>query len=136
MHNVILAMLAWIGINSNYNTDLHTPNIVMTELHNMCAQYGINNKKRCQDSRLQGFFNKHQTIYLKLDFEQKDLDDQSKLVHELVHYVQWKNGRHKSTCLGHLELEAYVMQDQWRVQHGLEPKLDEFNKMMLQASCD
>lgn len=136
MHNIIIGLLTWIGMNSNYNTELSTPNIVMTELHNICSQYGINNKKRCQDSRLQGFYNKYQTIYLKLDFQQHDLDDQSKLVHELVHYVQWKNGHNKSTCLGHLELEAYKIQDRWRVQHGLEPKLDEFRKMMLQASCE
>lgn len=72
MHHIIIGLLAWIGVNSNYNTELSTPNIVMTELHNMCAQYGITHKKRCHDSRLQGFYNKHQTIYLKLDFKAED----------------------------------------------------------------
>jgi hypothetical protein len=29
-----------------------------------------------------------------------------------------------------MELVAYyLMQDQWRIQHGLEPNLDEFKKM-------
>ena len=137
MSDLMLAMLLWIGDNSQYNDLLNLPNISKVEQHNMCALYGINNKQRCEMQRLVGFFNKDLTIYMRQDFRPDTLHRQSQLLHELVHYVQWANMHvNEDYCLGQMEHEAYVLQNQWRAQNGLEPVSDEFTLMMLAASCE
>ena len=136
MQDIIFTLLAWIGANSGYDVNLVSPNITMTDSYNICANYGINNKGQCEAAQLKGFYDKVLTIFLSDNFDPDDLADRSRLIHELVHYVQWANGEHKSTCLGHLEVEAYELQDQWRVSHNLDESLDPFRKIMLEASCD
>ena len=136
MSEILMALMVWIGANTQYNTTLDLPNVVFTTQHNMCAQYGIRDKTRCDDARLRGFFDKKLTIYMSVNFDSADPHSRSQLLHELIHYVQWANGRGADTCLGHLELEAYVLQDRWRTQNDLRPTLGDFNRMMLSASCD
>lgn len=136
MTNLILSLLVWLGMNTDYDIDIALPNIVMTEPYNMCSAYGINDMGKCKAARLMGFYDKDTTIYLRISFNQTDLQDKSRLIHELVHYLQWSNGRHMTECLGRLEVEAYELQDQWRTEHGLKPVMDEFRKIMLNASCD
>ena len=136
MHEVLIGMLAWIGSHTGYVTTLELPNVVMTTQHNMCAVYGIDSKSRCDDSRLRGFYDKNVTIYMHVGFDTSDHHARSQLLHELVHYVQWANQSNAGKCLGHLELEAYDLQDKWRSQHELKPTLSEFNRLMLEASCD
>jgi hypothetical protein len=135
MPELIVALLTWISVNTSYDTDFPQPNIVMTTIHNMCQLYGIKDMPRCDSSGLKGFYNKDITIYLGTDFDMNDPHHVSRLLHELVHYVQYKNGKHEHTCLGHLELEAYDLQDNWRHTQGLEPILAAFNRLMLEASC-
>ena len=136
MQDLMVILLTWIGANSSYNVDLALPNITLTDTYNICANYGIDNKGQCEAARLKGFYDKQLTIYLPIDFDPQDPADRSRLIHELVHYVQWANNKDKTTCLGHLEVEAYELQDQWRVAHHLNESLDPFRKIMLEASCD
>lgn len=135
MTELLMSLLVWIGGHSAYNAHIDLPNLVFTNLHNMCANYGINNKQRCEDMKLRGFFDKRLSIYLRPDFDPGDPHHQSQLLHELVHYVQFINMKSRNYCLGLLELEAYDLQDQWRVSHGLKPVLGDFNRLMLEASC-
>lgn len=136
MTNLILSLLVWLGMNTDYDIDVALPNIVMTEPYNMCMAYGIDDMGSCKAARLMGFYDKNTTIYLRTSFNKANVEDKSRLIHELVHYVQWSNGRHLTECLGQLEVEAYELQDRWRVQHGLPPIMDEFKKILLTASCD
>jgi hypothetical protein len=136
MQDLMVILLTWIGAHSSYNVDLVLPNVTMTNSYNICVNYGINNKGQCEAARLKGYYDKNLTIYLPNDFDPQDPVDRSRLVHELVHYVQWANNKQKTTCLGHLEVEAYELQDQWRVAHNLAESLDPFRKIMLEASCD
>ena len=136
MQDVMALLLTWIGANSGYDVNLVLPNISMTNAYNICANYGIDNKGQCEAAKLKGYYNKELTIYLPTEFNPQDHADRSRLIHELVHYVQWANNKHKTTCLGHLEVEAYELQDQWRVAHNLNESLDPFRKIMLEASCD
>lgn len=135
MAEVIMALLMWIGANSEYDVEFPQPIVVMTTQGNMCQQFGINDKFRCEISGLKGFYNEKETIYLGTDFDPKDSHHVSRLLHELVHYVQYKNGKGKSRCRGEVEVEAYDLQDKWRETKGLQPILAEFNRLMLQASC-
>lgn len=136
MVETIFAMMLWIEANTDYKVSSIQPNVVITEPSNLCVAYGINSQGGCQAMRLLGFYDKEVTIYLRNDYQHGNVEHASRLLHELVHYVQWSNGKHKTTCLGELEVEAYELQDSWRAQFGLAPKVDPFKLIMLGASCD
>ncbi|MCG8379548.1 MAG: hypothetical protein MI865_08765 [Proteobacteria bacterium] len=135
MAELVLSLIVWIGANSDYDINFPQPIVVMTTQHNMCQLFGIDDKFRCEISGLKGFYNEDMTIYLGTDFDQDNSHHVSRLLHELVHYVQYKNGIGDTTCRGNLEVEAYDLQDTWRKDKGLEPVLADFNRLMLQANC-
>ncbi len=136
MSEVMLALITWIGSHTSYAAPPHTPNIVLTNPHNLCANYGIHNRTRCDSLRLRGFFNERLTIYMRTDFKLTDTHARSELLHELVHYVQWSNLPPEQRCLGNMELEAYSLQDAWRAEHGLAPVMSDFERLMLASSCE
>ncbi|MFW2373572.1 MAG: DUF6647 family protein [Gammaproteobacteria bacterium] len=136
MNELIFSLLLWIGDHSSYDIYLQHPNIAQLTPHNLCQHYGIDHKDRCEGMRLIGFYDTRQTIFLRTQFDSNSLNQQSHLLHEMVHYVQWSNGLDSDYCLGQLELEAYELQDMWRIQNGLPPVLGDFNAMMLAASCE
>ncbi len=136
MQELLVTLLIWIEVNTAYSSTVVLPNVIMTEPYNVCAIYGINNKNQCDSAKIMGFYNKNVTIYLHSNFQTENKVDQSRLLHELIHYLQWRNGKNKTTCLGHLEVEAYQIQDKWRVQNKLKKTLDPFQEIMLSASCD
>jgi hypothetical protein len=136
MTDTVLVLLAWIAMHTGYEVDLPQPNIVMTTEGNLCKQYGIDSRSQCEGMRLIGFYNKGYTIYLDVDFDIRQPNQRSHLLHELVHYVQYQNKEHLHVCLGHLELEAYELQDQWRKSRQLQPVLGDFNRLMLEMSCE
>lgn len=137
MSNEIAAILLWIASNSGYELTEFQPNIVMVEPYALCRLYGVTEQRQCELLQIKGIYNKDSTIYLRNDFDIRDIEDRSRLAHELVHWVQWQNGHNENThCMGKLETEAYELQDKWRAQFGLEPKRDMFTMMMLEASCE
>jgi hypothetical protein len=82
-----------------------------------------------------GLYDKAFTIYLRYDFDQAGVDDRARLLHELVHWVQWSNERNEvNNCMGALEVEAYRLLDKRRARYGLSPKRDTFSMLMLEAS--
>lgn len=136
MDALILALLGWLNLHTEYDTYVDLPNIVITEQANMCARYGIHDAGTCAATHLKGFYNKRATIYLHPDFNPADQRDQSRLLHELVHYLQWKNGQNVGACWGHLEVEAYALQDKWRWLNDVPGRADPFKMVMLEAACD
>lgn len=137
MADVISALLLWIGAHTGYTVGRFHPNVVMVEPYRLCRLYGEADQVLCRDLRLKGIYNKAYTIYLRTDFEPESLEDRARLLHELVHWVQWSNGHNEKTqCMGQLEVEAYELQDEWRAQFGLRPKSDAFTLLMLEASCN
>ncbi len=136
MTEIIVGLMAWIAMHTGYDVDGPLPNIVMTQPGNLCAQYGINDMSQCQGMRLRGFYNKGNTIYLSMDFDIDNLHHRSQLLHELIHYAQYQNNEQLGVCLGHLELEAYDLQDVWRSKYDLQPTLGDFNRLMLEMSCE
>jgi hypothetical protein len=136
MEALLLSLIAWLDVNTDYVTDVELPNIVITEQGNMCYSYGIEAKGLCQTTKLKGFYNKNWTIYLEVDFNSDNLKDQSRLMHELVHYIQWYNGYDQGECWGRLESEAYALQDKWQAEHNIAESTDPFKMIMLKAACD
>lgn len=137
MTNEITAILLWIASNSSYAITEFQPNVAMVEPYALCQLYGVQEQKQCDMLKVKGIYNKDFTIYLRHDFDINNVEDRSRLAHELVHWVQWQNGHNETThCMGKLEVEAYELQDQWRAQYGLAQKRDDFTMLMLEASCD
>ena len=60
------------------------------------------------------------TIYLSKDFWWASTRDQSILLHELVHHMQYSRDYkyYKSLCKGDIEKEAYDIQEKWLKQKG------------------
>lgn len=137
MTTLMFAMLAWISANTGYNLPKQLPNIVMVEPYQLCQRYGVYDQKNCNMLKVKGVYDKAFTIYLSYQFEPGNIEDRSRLLHELVHWVQWANGKNElNHCMGNLEVEAYELQDKWRAQYGLEAKRDEFTMLMLEAACE
>jgi len=136
MDALILSLLGWLNLYTGYDTYVDLPNIVITEKGNMCETYGISDAGICEATKLKGFYNKSMTIYLHDAFDPENPMDQSRLLHELVHYIQWHNGLDKTGCWGQLEAEAYTLQDEWRITHGMAEITDPFKLVMLEAACD
>lgn len=136
MQDLLVTLLAWIGLNTGYDVEIALPNVIMTKAQNLCANYGLEGKEECAAANIKAFYNKSYTIYLQSDFDPDDKVDRSRLVHELVHYVQWANKENQRTCLGHLEVEAYELQDRWRAHNRLSANLDPFKMILLSASCE
>lgn len=136
MFTLMSALLSWIAAHSPYGADLPLPNVVMVERYAVCAAYGISGQGNCDASGLYGFYDEELTIYLPSRFDPDEPTDQSRLLHELVHYVQWAHGKDKGACRGELEVEAHDLQDAWRAERGLGPTLDVFRRILLGAACD
>ena len=60
------------------------------------------------------------TIYLSRDFWPASTRDQSILLHELIHHMQYSRDYkyYKSLCRGDIEKEAYDLQEKWLKQRG------------------
>jgi predicted metalloprotease len=63
--------------------------------------------------------NSTSTIYLPEGWTGASVAEQSVLVHEMVHHLQNIAGL-KFACGGEREKPAYLAQDKWLKQHGLE----------------
>lgn len=135
MDALILALIGWLNLNTEYDTRVELPNVVITEEANLCRQYGIDKQGAFKATRLRGFYDRDLTIYLHADFDPKRKQDQTLLLHELVHYIQWHNGQSKE-CWGLLESEAYTLHDDWREEHDLHRQTDPFKLIMLEAACE
>ena len=102
MNELIIALLAWLAVNTSYDVNVPHPNVVMTTRHNLCQLYGITDYDDCNASGVRAFYDKKLTICLGMDFNLKDNHKISGLLHELAHYVQFLNHKHDNTCLGQL----------------------------------
>ncbi len=136
MEALLFYLLGWLNLYTDFDTNVVMPNIVITEQANLCQAYGIKDMGTCHATNLKGFYNTKRTIYLHADFDPHNEQDQSRLLHELVHYLQWQNGTNKDACWGDLEVEAYSLQDEWRFLNDIEFRTDPFKLVMLEAACD
>ena len=72
-----------------------------------------------EDSKVLGLYNNiTETILLNKDFWPNGIRDQSILLHELVHHMQFSTDREHYTklCRGLIEKEAFDIQEKWLVK--------------------
>jgi hypothetical protein len=136
MNELLLGLLVWIGDNTPYLAELPAPQVTLVSESELCQAYGVERLADCRVLGLRAFYDKQGTIFLREGFDPDDPVDQSRLLHELIHHVQWDNGANEYRCLGHLEHEAYTLQDTWLIEQSLSPRSDPFRLALFAASCD
>lgn len=141
---LMVLLLSWIVANSAYQfpqgSDL--PPVIeksQTELKQILFCTGERNcsaDKTPSGVRIAALYDHHANVlYVMNGFSVEEEEDVSTLVHEMVHYVQRLAGKLDGvTCFGHLEREAYGIEDKWRIEHGL-PKLPVIWGRMLFEVC-
>ena len=90
--------------------------------------YEFSNTKVCEtydsrDDRIVALYNNiTKTIMLNKDFWWFSTRDQSILLHELVHHMQYNSNyiKYKNMCRGTIEKEAYEIQSKWLAKYKRE----------------
>ncbi len=77
-----------------------------------------------QQARSMAAYLPGQIIINNILWDPESLRAQSYLVHEMVHHAQTLAGR-KYPCHDAKEREAYLLQNQWLVEHGEDPIYDQ-----------
>ena len=110
----MLAILVWIGANSDFNTKVPLPRVEFVspeELQERSGLKGINVAALYDDDT--------KVMYFKIGFDAASTEDSAYLTHELVHHVQFENKIGYRTCSAVYEKEAYRITNLWFVSHGL-----------------
>jgi len=121
---LMVALLTWIAAHSGYSVPDMLPDLVaMTqadfELY-LCEQMVQCDSPRPYLEILALFDFQSRTIYIREPLDPQDLEHQSTMVRQLVHFLQAHAGRSRS-CQGALVQEARQIESRWRVAHGLPP---------------
>jgi len=104
----------------------------MKHLSYDCDNIISSNKDVCKDTSVGGktlalYMESSETIYLSNDFSWTSKKDQSILLHELVHHMQFANNYQKTTesCKRSvLEAQAYSVQSEWLKTYGMSLEKD------------
>ena len=127
MKSVVVSLLVWLNANSHYEYFAEPPVVrttdpeslvylVLGEIPRMPA------RAKTAIRRLYGVDTK--TIWLRDDFNPEDPENLSHLIHELVHFLQYRpENRELRPCGRELEREAYEIQNKYLAAHNL-PRLE------------
>ncbi|MEK7567196.1 MAG: DUF6647 family protein [Patescibacteria group bacterium] len=120
METLIISLLVWIGMNSDFNLPKDRSELPKIEYKTAEAMkiivYGTVGSTIHKEVRASYDEN---TLYLLKDFNPKDLRDRRTMLHELVHFLQDYNKR-KYECRNVAEIEAYRIATRWGQKHGIE----------------
>lgn len=131
-------LLQWIERNTGleYQYDGKLPTIVLTtnrEMVDMAVnstpehQFSEEDKLQMQKGVEAFYLDRIDTVVLGENVDLSTFQGQSTLLHELVHYVQYKLGKDKSAaCIQALEPEAYAAQNNFLMIHHQQPRFTRF----------
>ena len=134
---ILLALLGWIGAvddDLEYNKAYPLPEIRYTTNAEMVKMYRPEADPKDHD--LWGTYDHGENvIYLREGLDLKTKAGKAVLVHELVHYLQRMQGKwERVRCTAQLEPEAYVIENRYRDEHGLERWVSGFT-IFLRGMC-
>ena len=74
--------------------------------------------------KVYGLYNfKNETVYLLDEINLSTIRGRAVLVHELVHYAQYREGvNNRVRCVNELETLAYELEARYLKQHSMEPE--------------
>lgn len=134
--------LNWIGLETGNEVNLENPIIVHLPRENLCGILSLRPDCKVTAAYLPEYEQQKDVILLLDTFNENSREDQSKLVHELVHWVQAKNNKLSSDCenLNQTETQAFEVQLKWIDDHGSDPRFRSLIKFSLaslaNAKCE
>lgn len=141
MQELLVALLLFISQNSNLKLDnVDDIKVVFVDRHQMAM---VTHKGRlprgidyASESVVGLFHQRRNTIYLSDSVELNTVYGRSVLLHELVHYMQHKNGLYASSiCLQALERPAYELTNKYLVANDLPALFDEEHIAAAMGMC-
>ena len=133
MKEIIMALMIWIGANTNYNVDVLEPKILfVTQDQLEQAYYG---GEKYEGVTLHGFYDtKLNLIILPDTWDRTDPWNQSVLLHETIHYLQDVN-QIKYPCIEEMEKDTWPLQKQYlKEQHNFDWDYDKLWHLLI-SSC-
>lgn len=126
-------MLRWIGDNSPYDVSDLFVQLPTVAFCNHGATYIYKGNPLHFGNRLAGVYDDvAEQICLAKPWDINNKRDQSVLLHELVHFVQFRSKGW--FCPQKTEWEAYKLQEAWMKENGLEPNFN-WAFILLESSC-
>ncbi len=119
MKEIIMALMIWIGANTNYNIDVPKPTILFVTQDKMEeAYYG---GEKYEGVTLHGLYDiKLDLIILPDTWDRTDPWSLSVLLHEVIHYLQDIN-QIDYDCVNQMEKDAWPLQKQYlKEQHNFD----------------
>ena len=110
MKEILIALMIWIGANTDYNTDVPLP---VVEFKTQVEMEGLYYGERKREGDLYGFYNlKKNVIILPDTWDSARPFDLGLLVHEMIHYLQDVN-EIQFQCVAEMEADAWPLQKQY-----------------------
>ncbi|MFQ6021397.1 MAG: DUF6647 family protein [Acidiferrobacterales bacterium] len=140
MKELTVAMLMWISGHSPLAYDgSHVPDVISVPQGTLVQIFYQGNVPRGPDINnisVAGVYNPRDgTIYLLDDVDLTTIEGRAVLVHELVHYLQYRHGFDKAvSCVRKLEPTAYAAQAEYLAQHGRAPAFNDIH-ILLVSTC-
>jgi hypothetical protein len=120
--SVVVALLTWIADGSDYSVPDRRPDVVAMATADfallLCEQVEQCDVARRSVDTVAFFDFESRTIYVSEQFDPHDIEHQSTMVRELVHFLHALDGRGRG-CRGILAQEARRIANRWRADHGL-----------------
>ena len=133
MKEIIMALMIWLGANTNYNVDVLEPKILfVTQDQLEQAYYG---GEKYEGVTLHGFYDtKLNLIILPDTWDRTDPWNQSVLLHEMIHYLQDVN-QIKYLCIEEMEKDTWPLQKQYlKEEHNFEWDYDKLWHLLI-STC-
>ena len=133
MKEIIMALIIWIGANTNYNVDVPAPMFwFLTQDQLEQAYYGEENY---EGTVLYGFYDITLNLIILPDtWDRTDPWDQSVLLHEIIHYLQDVN-QIEYPCIEEMEKDTWPLQKQYlKEEHNFDWDYDKLWHLLI-SSC-
>ena len=110
MKEILIALMIWIGANTDYKTDVPLP---VVEFKTQVEMEGLYYGERKREGDLYGFYNLKKNIIILPDtWDGTRPFDLGLLVHEMIHYLQDVN-EIQFQCVAEMEPDAWPLQKQY-----------------------
>ena len=133
MKEIIMALMIWLGANTNYNVDVPEPTVwFVTQYQLEQAYYG---DKNYEGTILYGFYDITLNLIILPDtWDRTDPWNISVLLHETIHYLQDVN-QMKYPCVEEMEKDTWPLQKQYlKEEHNFDWDYDKLWHLLI-SSC-
>ena len=133
MKEIIMALMIWLGANTNYNVDVPEPTVLFVTQEQLERAYYRGESH--EGVTLHGIYDtKLNLIMLSDAWDRTKPWDLSVLLHEVIHYVQDVN-EIEYTCIAEMEKDSWPLQQQYlKEQHNIDWEYDKLWHLLI-SNC-